>query len=451
MRCLLTGVSLMFSVSLFAQALLINQKDSLTAPVQEPLEMELRAFGVSQNAQATLVGRYNFSLNIDRWHLRLQPTWFFGNAAPVLFNAFDRGQKTPPNYIALTSGVGLGGLVTLRYDISPAAWVDAGMASFADRQGQNGLLLNGTTAPAPYFRFGWMGEHLSFTYLYQILQNNANLYPDDRFFSKNKGLVFHRVEYRRSHWSVGFFESVFWSVQDSLVTRYLDPGYLMPFAFLRPVEFSSGSSDNVLLGMDLAVYDTRWKGYGQLVLDEFKLDEFRSGEGWWANKWAWQLGIAYTSTWQDAAVSFRLEHNRSRPFTFSHSFPAQSVSQQGFALGHPLGSNFWQQFLQASWEKEPWSISVDLSLVNLGSRSSALGGDILASNTDRTADFGFFGLSQPDRYAYAQIEIARQVFLKEQTLFAGVYAGGRSQLSNANPLWVGVFVRKGLFRNRFTY
>jgi hypothetical protein len=35
--------------------------------------------------------------------------------------------------------------------------------------------------------------------------------------------------------------------------------------------------------------------YGQFLLDEFNLEQIKSGDGWWANKWGLQLGAKYVN------------------------------------------------------------------------------------------------------------------------------------------------------------
>src|SRR5690606_10112899 len=50
--------------------------------------------------------------------------------------------------------------------------------------------------------------------------------------------------------SVGLFGGVVWQDSDSLGKRGFDVSYLNPIIFLRPVEFSVGSADNAIMGLN---------------------------------------------------------------------------------------------------------------------------------------------------------------------------------------------------------
>ena len=94
--------------------------------------------------------------------------------------------------------------------------------------------------------------------------------------------------------NIGIFESVIFSNTDSASNNGFELKYLNPVIFYRAVEQQNGSSDNVLVGADfkwLAIKNISI--YGQLVFDEFLLDNLREGTGWWGNKWAFQLGGEY--------------------------------------------------------------------------------------------------------------------------------------------------------------
>ncbi|MBK9418874.1 MAG: hypothetical protein IPN62_16725 [Flavobacteriales bacterium] len=102
--------------------------------------------------------------------------------------------------------------------------------------------------------------------------------------------------------NLGIFEAIVWSAGDSLYPRGFDVQYLNPVIFYRPVEFAIGSPDNALLGGALNVRAGRSTTlYLQVMLDEFLLEQVRSGNGWYANKQAVQGGSwhATRSGWTD--------------------------------------------------------------------------------------------------------------------------------------------------------
>ena len=112
-----------------------------------------------------------------------------------------------------------------------------------------------------------------------------------------------------------------------------------------------GSPDNVLLGID-----GRWNVlrrvqlYGQVLLDELVASEVFSRSGWWANKWGIQAGVKYINAFGLDHLDLQLEHNRARPYTYSHYDPANSYTHYNQPLAHPLGSNFKETLLLLRWQ-----------------------------------------------------------------------------------------------------
>lgn len=141
--------------------------------------------------------------------------------------------------------------------------------------------------------------------------------------------------------NIGVFESVVFSPKDSLNNNTFDLSYLNPVIFYRSIEQQFGSSDNALLGLDF-----KWNAfkkislYGQVVLDEFVLDQVRDGNGWWANKFALQGGIKYIDALGVSNLDLQMEANIVRPYTYSHGTQYGSYSNYRQSLAHPLGANF---------------------------------------------------------------------------------------------------------------
>jgi hypothetical protein len=137
------------------------------------------------------------------------------------------------------------------------------------------------------------------------------------------------------------FEMVTWQAKDSLSNRQMEFHYLNPILFYRPVEYAQGSADNVILGAG-----GKWRAtrriqiYGQVVIDEFLLDEVKSKSGWWANKFGGQLGVRLFDV--VPGVSIQSEINAVRPFTYTHGSSIQSWGHSSQPLAHPWGANFWE-------------------------------------------------------------------------------------------------------------
>ncbi|MBL4594745.1 MAG: hypothetical protein JKX68_13165 [Flavobacteriales bacterium] len=208
-------------------------------------------------------------------------------------------------------------------------------------------------------------------------------------------------------WNIGLFESIIWQSQEDDFYRGYDINYFNPVLFLRPTEYSQGSSDNALLGGSMK-FKIRKKNilYGQLILDEFKLNELQAGTGWWANKYGYQFGFkSYDFLWVKN-LSLQLEYNMVRPFTYSHSYTPTSISTlQNYAhfnspLAHPLGANFNEAVAGLTYHKKRWIIEGLATSAKIGldtSSTTSVGQDVYISNQNRplddngkVIDYGYF-------------------------------------------------------------
>ena len=141
--------------------------------------------------------------------------------------------------------------------------------------------------------------------------------------------------------NLSFFESIIWRVNHAPGNRGFDVNYLNPIIFLRPIEFSLNSPDNVLIGLN-AKYKINYKSYAysQLILDEFSLNDLRKNNDFWANKYGYQLGFKSYDIFNLDMTSFQIEYNYVRPYTYAHHNPQQNYGHYNQSLAHPLGANF---------------------------------------------------------------------------------------------------------------
>ena len=158
----------------------------------------------------------------------------------------------------------------------------------------------------------------------------------------NKIVAFHHLSVNiGKKLNVGVFESVIYSPDDTTRLGGFDMAYANPIIFYRAIEQQNGSSDNVLLGLDF-----KWNAlrkvqvYGQLMLDEFLLDNVKEGNGWWANKVGVQAGLKYIDAFGVSNLDLQGEYNLIRPYTFSHNSQFGSYSNFRQAVAHPLEANF---------------------------------------------------------------------------------------------------------------
>jgi len=157
----------------------------------------------------------------------------------------------------------------------------------------------------------------------------------DTVFPK-KYMAIHHISFNAPKWlTVGLFEGIVFNRLNQFEFSYLNP-----IIFLRPMEQNNGSADNAFVGVDLkANIARRFQLYTHLLFDEFKLEEITSGDGWWANKWAWQFGGKYIDAFGVKNLDLQAEINLVRPFTYAHNDTVANYTHYNQPLSHPLFSN----------------------------------------------------------------------------------------------------------------
>jgi hypothetical protein len=141
--------------------------------------------------------------------------------------------------------------------------------------------------------------------------------------------------------------------------------YAVPTIFYRALEQHDGSDYNALVGMNFKwdIYK-RARLYGQFVLDEMVISNLIERNGWWSNKYAYQLGLKYV----DLAVSdldVTVELNSARPFTYAHDDLYTSYTHYEQPLAHPLGANFTELLARIDYRPIP---RLDFTLIGLTAR-----------------------------------------------------------------------------------
>ncbi len=192
--------------------------------------------------------------------------------------------------------------------------------------------------------------------------------------------------------NIGVFESVIFSADDSTGTDHFRLDYLNPIIFYRAIEQQNGSSDNVLLGLDF-----KWNAarkisfYGQVLLDEFVIDDIRSGDGWWANKFGLQGGAKYVDAFGLPNLDLQGEINVVRPYTYSHSTNYSNYSNYRQAIAHPLGANLTELVGILRYQPLPrLNIVGKLVMTEIGRDSTGVnwGSDILKDNSTHQQTYG---------------------------------------------------------------
>lgn len=191
--------------------------------------------------------------------------------------------------------------------------------------------------------------------------------------------------------SVGLFEAVIWQDSDSTGKRGFDASYINPIVFLRPVEFSVGSPDNAILGLNAKyAISNNSTVYGQFILDEFKLDQVTGGKGWWGNKFGGQFGFRSNNLFKVPNLNFLTEVNAARPYTYSQRSTLNNYGHYNQSLAHPMGANFveWVNIADYRYKRLFLRGQVTIAKYGLDTAGVNYGKDINKSYFTRTVDYG---------------------------------------------------------------
>jgi hypothetical protein len=258
--------------------------------------------------------------------------------------------------------------------------------------GYRSLLLSDVANNYPYFKLTTNPWHLQYSFMATWMKD---LYTPNGIKNKytNKFGVFHYLSWNATKWlNIGVFENVVWQGTDSNRTRNFDLNYLNPVIFFRPVEYSVGSSDNSMLGLNI---NTKFKKclefYGQIALDEFLLKEVVAQKGWWGNKYGLQAGAKYwVKPNENSTFKIQLEYNYVRPYTYSHGSAQQNYAHFNQALAHPFGSNFNETYVSINYnyKKLNFSFSNVYAKIGVDRFNENVGQNIFQSYNTRNKEFG---------------------------------------------------------------
>ncbi len=176
--------------------------------------------------------------------------------------------------------------------------------------------------------------------------------------------------------------------------NHFDFEYLNPIIFLRYVEGNVGSPDKANVGFDFkANFAHHFQTYGQFLLDEFIAKEVLKNNGYWANKYGYQVGIKYVDALNIKNLDLQFESNRVRPFVYEHNDTYGNYTHYNQPLAHPLGAGF-QEFIgilkyqpAAKWYINARAIYYYQGLDSAGQN---FGSNPFELYTTRTRDYGFF-------------------------------------------------------------
>lgn len=204
--------------------------------------------------------------------------------------------------------------------------------------GYRSLLLSDNATNYPFFKIESNFWNIKYVNLFAQLNHMGFSTGADRLFDRKYFAIQYLSWNVTKRFNVSLFEMVTWK---SVPTRNFDFNYLNPVVFMRPVEFQNGSLDKMMLGLS-SKYKlmNNLSVYGQFVLDDLRIAEFKDGTNWWGNKYGIQVGVKAFDVFKLKGLSVQAEYNQVRPYTYSHLDSITAYTQLNQPLAHPLGANF---------------------------------------------------------------------------------------------------------------
>jgi hypothetical protein len=228
---------------------------------------------------------------------------------------------------------------------------------------------------------------------YMLDPGAPKLTSDRRLGDRGKWSAMHYVDWNATRrFSVGFFQAVTWADAEPEGKRGFDFNFVHPFIFIRPVESANTTSpDKMRLGINTK-YEILDKTtlYGQFMIDEFTAKEVFSNEGYWANKWALQLGVRGSDLFKVAHLNYLAEFNTARPYIYSHFQRISNYAAMNQPLAHPLGANFREVLGMLNYSYRRFDLQGQLMYARYGldPDGANYGKDIFKGYNTRVADYG---------------------------------------------------------------
>lgn len=279
--------------------------------------------------------------------------------------------------------------------------------------GRRSLLLGDWTAPYFHLKLNTHIGKFHYQNIFAELQAESNRDRSGDQLLTKKYMVSHYLSYAFSdHFEMGLIETVVFSRENQFELQYLNP-----IIFYRSLEQALGSSDNIIMGLNVKwdVFD-KIRLYGQYTFDEFVFNElFIERRGWWANKWGIQAGVQWVDPFKIKESVLRAEFNYVRPFTFQHRDSISNYTHAKQSLAHPSGANFYEFLLSYHWElNEKWRIAATANVIRKGydpDELSNFGGNVNKPTSTRVQNFENEVLQgdATDRI-YADINISRKLW-----------------------------------------
>jgi hypothetical protein len=280
------------------------------------------------------------------------------------------------------------------------------------------------------------------------------LTTDRRLGDRGKWGAFHYLDWNATkRLSLGFFQAITWADAEVEGKRGFDFNYIHPFIFLRPVEGANSTSpDKMRLGLNLK-YELldHTTVYSQFMIDEFTAKEFFAGNGYWANKWALQLGFRGTDLFKIKNLNYLGEFNSVRPYTYAHFDRVSNYAHYNQPLAHPYGANFREFLGLLNYSVKRFDFQGQLVYAHYGLDPDGenYGKNIFLSYNDRSLNYGSKvgnGIGTDLYFAKGKVSYLLNPKYNLRFELGGILRAEKNELSEAKTGFI-TFGLRSSFRN----
>ena len=228
--------------------------------------------------------------------------------------------------------------------------------------GYRSLLMSDWSVNYPYFRVALTFGKFQYSAMWSQYVSHVDGTLDNHAGFYRKWAQTYVLDWNAAPgFNISLFESVIWPDQLHGPDRQKDisASLLSPVIFLHGSKSPSGVSNNDILGLNakLKVYERSYL-YGQFVVNQF-------GSGW-KNRTGFQLGVRSGDVFELRGLNVDAEFNTVRPYTYAGSSPDVSYSNADQGLAHPLGANFREGIVTATYTYKKWWLRGELFVASYG-------------------------------------------------------------------------------------
>lgn len=321
--------------------------------------------------------------------------------------------------------------------------------------GYRSLLLSDNPFPAPFLKIVTTFGPFRYMNLYSSMMDMRPGAQRDQGFPKKYQNLHYLSTRVGKRVTVGLFESLTWGG----LGRNLDMNYLNPIILYHPIAFSDQSAANLMLGLNLRYTPIKdVVAYGQLILDEFRIQDVRARNGWWGNKQGLQIGLKYYHVAGIKNLMLQTEYNTVRPYTYQYYDTPGSYEHYNQALAHPIGANFKESMNFLRYRYKSWMAELQIQYLIYGDDAANINNGRRVNNSNIVNRWREYGIRTGDGILNVVTNIGGRVqYLVNPRSGIALEGGVMSRRQEVqqkdvyNTLWIYAGIRTVLFNKYYDF